>query len=93
MVEYVIGGEALFFFFLIYPEKKKRLALFERKGHFLPQLSFERRSLKWGASSMVEQLPFKQLVRGSNPRRPTTSKQLASQTNKSFAGFFVFSNE
>src|SRR6478736_9221782 len=28
--------------------------------------------LAWGDSSMVEQLPFKQLVLGSNPSRPTT---------------------
>lgn len=72
----------LFFF-------KNVLASRSGKGHSLLHFSFNREALKRGASSMVEQLPFKQLVRGSNPRRPTTSKQPVSLINKGFAGFFL----
>ena len=37
---------------------------------------------------MVEQLPFKQLVRGSNPRRPTIKKKPAIPLKYSDCGLF-----
>ena len=67
---------------------KKFLHCSRWKGILLLTFRSVGKPTKWGASSMVEQLPFKQLVRSSNLRRPTTSKKPVNYLFKEFTGFF-----
>ncbi len=45
--------------------------------------------MAWGDSSTVEQLPFKQLVQGSNPCRPTKLFYSRQSFNTGFSDFYI----